>query len=104
MSITTSFSGSGGNCSKLKNPPAGVDLCPFIGDSLSLVCATDNPSIIGTLTPPGSTNTLSVPSVNVSQTGQYVCSASDSICGAVRTSLTVQVFGKNEYFILTLAV
>ena len=89
--LTGSVSG-GNKCSQLKSPPSGVDVCPFVGDDLTLTCTTNVPLISGTIYP-----VSSIVSIGVSDGGIFHCNASN-VCGASRSDLTVQVFGNDYLF------
>jgi hypothetical protein len=80
--------GSGG-CDKLKTSPVGVDLCPFVGDDVKLVCTSSDgmaPPLIN-----GISDMLTLSSVTHASTGPYTCIASN-VCGASNSSLNIQVF------------
>ena len=92
ISLTGSVSG-GNKCSQLKTPPSGVDVCPFVGDNLTLTCTTNAPLTSGTIYP-----VSSIVSIGVSDGGIFHCNASN-VCGTSRSDLIVQVFG-NDYLII----
>lgn len=88
-----SIMGAGG-CDKLRTAPPNIDLCPFIGDSVTFQCTSTNvPSSSLVVTPPGVASSLYIASVNVTHSGTYTCQATNE-CGRVNSSVNVQVFGK----------
>lgn len=92
VNITGAITGAGG-CNRLKRAPDGVDLCPFIGDRLSLRCVTTDSNATVTLVPPGSSSSLIVTSVTTANSRSYTCAASND-CGTNNISYTVMVFSK----------
>ena len=85
----------GSRCDQLKRRPPGIDYCAFVGDSVTLTCNINSPTI-PTMIYIGSTSSNGdVPLIPIlpRAEGNYLCNATND-CGTSSDMLNLRVYGK----------
>ncbi|XP_003389282.1 PREDICTED: hemicentin-1-like [Amphimedon queenslandica] len=83
----------GSRCDQLKRRPPGVDYCAFVGDSVTLSCSINSPTVPTTIYLGSTSSTSDIPFIPIlpSAEGNYLCNATND-CGTSSDMLNLRVY------------